>query len=366
MSGNYLVVFLGAQSGWMRLVDGRSVVRQSGLESLPTSDEQGDEAETSVLVVPGTDVATHWTKIPGGLTTAQERAAARIAAEELSAEPLSRQHLAVGSAEGDERCIGLASRANMDAWLAQAADYGFDPDLVVPEPFLLCPPDDGARILSNGDDSIVRGANRAFVAEANIAALLLGDTPLENITSEQFEGEIGEALEKLPLNLRQGDYAKRRQLKLDPGFVRRIAIIAAAILAVTLLIQLTMIARYSFAADALERETVEAARDAIPGTVEITDPDAQLRARLNALGGGAGYGEIASATFTAVRETAGVELQALIFDVDGGLQVTAAAPGEAELVAFQQRMMASGLLVAPGAIRDGGGRQIAEYRVSAP
>jgi len=361
MNGNFLILFLGRQPGWMRLVDGRSVVRQSGFEALPPVDED----EIAVLVVPGMAVATHWTEIPGGLTSAQARAASRIAAQDASAEPLATQHLAIGDAEGDRRCIAMVSRAKMDAWLAEVAEYGFDPEIIIPEPFLLLPPDEGVRILNDGDEAIIRGENRAFVAEANVAALLIGDTPSQTVTSEQFESEIGDALERIPVNLRQGDYAKRSRLKLDPGIARRIALIAAAILLATLLIQLTMIARYSFAADALERETVEAARDAIPGNVEITDPDAQLRARLNALGGGAGYGEIASATFTAVRDTAGVELQALIF-ADGGLQVTAAAPGEAELVALQQRMMASGLLVAPGAIRDGGGRQIAEYRVSAP
>ncbi len=362
MNGNFLILFLGRQPGWMRLVDGRSVVRQSGLESLPLVDEH----EVAALVVPGMDVATLWTEIPGGLTTAQARAASRIAAQEASAEPLATQHLAIGDAEGDQRCIAIVSRAKMDAWLAEAAEYGIEPETIIPEPFLLLASDEGVRILHDGDEAIVRGEHRSFVAEANVAALLIGDTPSQTITAEQFESEIGEALERIPVNLRQGEYARRRQLKLDPGFARRAALIAAAILLVTLLIQLTMIARYSFAADALERETVEAARDAIPGNVEITDPDAQLRARLNALGGGAGYGEIASATFAAVRETAGVELQALVFNSDGGLQVTAAAPGEAELEALQQRMMASGLLVAPGAIRDGGGRQIAEYRVSAP
>ncbi|MGP1351730.1 MAG: type II secretion system protein GspL [Parasphingopyxis sp.] len=367
MSARYLLIFLGEEPGWMRIADGRTLVRQSGFDTLPEPDEDGDEPETVTLVVPGSEVALHWAEIPAALAPAQAGAAARIMAEEVSAERFETQHVATGPADADdERPLAIVSRARMDDWLAEAETLGLDPDIVIPEPLLIAPPETGVRTLRKAGIDIVRGPKRAFAAEPDIAALLIADEPVEPITAEYMERGLGTVLAAPPLNLRQGDYAKRRRWKLDTGYLRRVALLAAAVLLVTLLIQLTMIARYSFAADAVEREIAERARDAIPGNVEIVDADAQLRGRLSELGGGPGYGELANAAFGAIRDTAGVELQSIVYADDNSLQLTAAAPGQAELTALQQRMAAAGLIVTPGGVRDGGGRQIADYVVRAP
>jgi general secretion pathway protein L len=321
-----------------------------------------------MLVVPGSDVAIHWGAIPDTLSPPQALGAARIMAAEVSAQPAETAHVAVGpqaDAEG-ERPLAIVSRETMDGWLAKAAELGLDPDIVVPEPMLLAPPENVVRLFKRAGLDNVRGAKCAFAAEPEIATLLVGDEPVETVGAEAFDRGLGALLDAGVLNLRQGDYAKRRRWKIESGLVKRLALIGAAILLVTLLIQLTMIARYSFAADGLEREAAARARDAIPGNVEIIDPEAQLRERLYQAGGGPGYGEIASAAFVAIRDTAGVELQSMIYAQDGSLQIVAAAPGQPELTALQQRMAQAGLIVTPGAVRDGGGRQIGDFTVRAP
>ncbi|MBC2778072.1 type II secretion system protein GspL [Parasphingopyxis marina] len=362
----FLIVYLGAEPGWLRIADGRIVIRQSGHERLPIPGE--DEGEAVVLVVPGSDVAIHWAAIPGSLAPPQALAAARIMAGEVSAEPTDMVHVAYGpeADEDGERPLAIVARGTIDGWLAEAAALGLDPDIVVPEPMLLAPPEDGVRLFKRAGFDNVRGPKRAFAAEPEIAALLVGDERVESIDAAAFDNDLGAVLDGGTLNLRQGSYAKRRRWKLEAGLVKRLALIGAAILLVTLLIQLTMIARYSFAADGLEREAVARARDAIPGNVEIVDPEAQLRERLYQAGGGPGYGEIASAAFAAIRDTAGVELQSMIYAQDGSLQIVAAAPGQPELTALQQRMAQAGLVVTPGAVRDGGGRQIGDFTVRAP
>lgn len=362
----FLLLFLGEEPGWMRIAGGRCTARGAGFDTL-AFDPDADDPETAILVVPGSDVALHRADIPAGLAPAQTMAAARILAGEASAEPLEATHIAVGQADEDgHRWLAIAARAKMETWLGEAAALGIDPDGIVPEPLLIAPADSGLRLFDRAGLRAVRGQTRAFAAEPEIAALLIGDEPSETLTGEDFERGLGAALAGVPLNLRQGEYAKRRRWTFDRASVRRAALLAAAILLVTLLIQLTMIARYSFAADALEREAVERARDAIPGTAQIVDPEAQLRARLAELGGGPGYGEQASAAFAAIRDTAGVELQAMIYDANADLQLTAAAPGQAELEALHQRMIAAGLMVTPGAVRDAGGLQIGEFTVRAP
>ena len=97
---------------------------------------------------------------------------------------------------------------------------------------------------------------------------------------------------------------------------------------------------------------------------EVTDPAAQLQQRLGELGGGPGYSAVAGAVFGAVRATGGAELQSLVYTPEG-MQITVAAPGTAELQAFEAQLAEAGAVVTPGAVRDAGGRQIGEYRVSA-
>lgn len=364
--GRFLLLFLGEEPGWMRIADGHSVARKAGFDTL-IFDPEADEPETVILVVPGSDTALRWADIPATLAPAQAMAAARIMAGEVSAEPFENSHIAISPADEEgRRFLAITAKTKMDAWLAEAAALGIDPDRIIPEPLLLAPSGEGVRIFRRAGMDIVRGQTRVFAAEPEIASLLIGDEVAEQLSAEDFERDLDAVLTDASLNLRQGDYAKRRQWKLDKSYIRRVALLAAAILLVTLLIQLTMIARYSFAADALEREAVDRARDAIPGSVEITDPEAQLRARLGELGGGPGYGEQAGAAFAAIRDTAGVELQAMVYDTNNALQLTAAAPGQPELEALQQRMMAAGLMVTPGAMRDAGGLQIGEFTVRAP
>jgi len=364
--GGFLLLFLGDEPGWMRMADGRSIARGASFDTL-AFDPEGDDSETVILVVPGSDVALHWAELPAELAPAQAMAAARIMASEVSAEPPEATHIAIGCADDDgQRCLAIVARAKMEIWLAEAATLGIDPDGIIPEPLLLTPPETGVRIFRRAGMDVVRGRTRAFAADPEIAALLIGEEASESVSVEDFERDLGDVLADPQLNLRQGDYAKRRQWKLDKSDIRRVALLAATILLVTLLIQVTMIARYSFAADAVEREAVDRARDAIPGNVEIVDPEGQLRERLAELGGGPGYGEQANAAFAAIRDTAGIELQAMIYDASNSLQLTAAAPGQAELEALQQRMIAAGLIVTPGTVRDAGGLQIAEFTVSAP
>lgn len=363
---NRLLVFLGEAPGWLRLAEGRIVARGDAPESIPPGDE--DDPERVVLVVPGSEVAVHWVELPPDLAPAQARGAARLLASEVSAQPLDAVHVALGPLlEGEtERCMALVAEERMRHWLEEAQAIGCDPDAVVPEPLLVLPPEAGVRVFKRAGLDNVRGIRRAFAAEPEIAALLVGEEPIETCDAEAFEAGIPAALAALPVDLRQGAFAKRRRWTIDWANIRRLAALAAGILLVTLLIQLVMIAHYSFAAAAVEHETRELAREVLPGDAEIADPAAQLDERFRTMGGGPGYGAIAGAVFTAVRDTGGAELQSLVYRADGSLAISVATPGDAELAAFQQRLSGAGLAVEPGAVRDAGGRRIGDFTVRAP
>lgn len=367
MSGRFLILFTGAASGWLRLVDDNVIARGEEFEAIPPLDEE-EERERVVLVVPGSEVAVHWVELPENLAPAQALGAARILASEVTAEPLDTLHMALGPAiEGDdERCMALVGADRMADWLAEFQAIGFDPDHVVPEPLLLALPEEGLASFRRAGLTNVRGPRRAFAAEPGLAEILIGDDAMAAIDAEAFERDLPLLAAAPPVDLRQGAFAKRRRFKIDWSHIRRLAMMAGAILFVTLCIQLALIARYSFAADALERQAQQRALEALPGATEVADPVAALRQRLAEVGGGPGYSAVAGAIFGAVRNTEGAELQSLAFASDGTVQIAVATATANGISSFQQQLSASGLSVTPGATRTAGNRQVAEFAVRAP
>lgn len=281
------------------------------------------------LAVPGTAVAVHWLELAGDLAPAQAAAAARLMLADASAEPLAAMHVAVGRPENGLTPVALAPAAAMAEWVAS------EPDIVIPSTLLLVPPEQG--LVRRGLDH--RGLAAAFSVEPELAALLVGDSPVEEISEEAFEAALPAALAAPVLNLRQGPFAKRRRWTVDRGSLRRVALLAAALALVSLIVQLAAIMRYSFAADRLEAEA------AALGPVAATRP---------------GFGALAPLLFEAVRSTPNIELTRLEYRADGSLAATVSVDSPATLAAFRARAEASGLSVEGGNLTGAGGQPSAE------
>jgi general secretion pathway protein L len=285
----------------------------------------------TALAVPGTEVAIHWLDLAGDLAPAQAAAAARLMLADASAEPLAEMHVAAGRPENGLTPVALVPIARMRAWVEG------DPDLIVPETLLLHPPAEGLvrRRLDH------RGLAAAFGAEPELAALVIGDSPVAEIDEETFEAGLAAALAEPVLNLRQGVFARRRTWKVDRGSLRRIALLAAALALVSLVVQIATIMRYNVDADRLEAET----------------------AALGGAGSAAarpGFGALAPLLFEAVRATPNAELTRLEYRPDGSLAATLSVDGAATLAAFRARAEASGLRVEGGSLAGAGGQPSAE------
>jgi general secretion pathway protein L len=362
---DFLLLFLGRDGGfdgWLRLEDGAVAARGLGLDGLPPP----DKGLAVAGIVPGEEVTLHWLDLPEGLAPAQAAAAARLAAADYSARPVSFMHVAVGGAEreGGFRCVALAAMPAMAEWLARLQAAGFDPDLILPETLLLPPPADGIARYDRAGISLYRGAGEAFAIEPDLASLILaGRTPVP-IDGEAFEAGLAEAIAHPLVDLRQGPFARRRQWQPDRKLVRRLMLLVAGLILVTLAIQLAAILRYTFAADALESETRRVASAALPRSAGVDNASAELGRRLSELrGGGIGFSAIAAPVFGAVRATPNAEISALAFSADGSLQVTVQADTPATIAALAERIEADGFAVESGALRNGGGRQVAELMV---
>jgi general secretion pathway protein L len=287
----------------------------------------------AALAVPGTEVAIHWLDLAGDLTPAQAAAAARLMLADASAEPLDRMHVAAGRSEEGRTPVALVPLAHMAAWLAD----GFDPDLVVPEPLLLVPPERG--LVRRGLDH--RGRAAAFSAEPELAALLAGDAQIVEVDEAGFEAGLAAALAAPAINLRQGPFAKRRQWRIESGRLRRVAMLGLALALISLIVQLATIMRYSFAADRLEAELAALG----PGPSADTRP---------------GFGALAPLLFAAVRATPSLQLTRLDYRSDGSLAATVQVDNAATLAAFRTRIEDSGLAVEGGSLISAGGQPSAE------
>jgi general secretion pathway protein L len=345
--------------GWVRIADGAVAARGDGIEG-----SEGHRGAPVVAVAPGEEVTLRWLDLPTGLTPAQAAGAARLMAGELSAQPIDELHVAAG-AEPDEdagaRCIGLVPMESMRLWLARLEEAGFDAERMVPETLLLPAPAEGFATRDLGGLRLYRARDEAFAAEPELGELLLAGR-----AAVEMEGDAGlaEGLAQVPLDLRQGPFARRRDWRVAPARARRLAVLAAALMLVSLAVQIVAIARYSFAADAAEAETRRIAAAALPRSPGIADPDAALTQRLAELqGGGAGFSATAGALFEAVKATPNVELSALAFAPDGVLRATAQADSPAALEALRQRIEAGGFAAEAGPPRSGGGRRVTDLMV---
>ncbi|HEX8263406.1 MAG TPA: type II secretion system protein GspL [Allosphingosinicella sp.] len=355
-----LLLFLargGGVEGWLRIADGAVAARGAGIDG-----SEAHRGAPAVAVAPGEEVTLRWLDLPAGLSPAQAAAAARLMAGELAGQPLDELHVAAGRETWDgARCVGLVPMETMRAWLASVEAAGFEAERIIPETLLLPAPEEGFHVRDSGPLRLYRARDEAFAVEPELGELLLAGRD-----AVLLDGEAGlaEALAEAPLDLRQGPFARRRDWRVAPARMRRLAVLAAAFLLVSLAVQVAAIARYIFAADAAEAETRRVAAAALPRSPGVADPEAALTQRLAELrGGGAGFGATAGALFDAVKATPNVELSALAFSPDGLLRATVQADSPAAIEALSQRVEANGFAAEVGAPRPGGGRRVADLMV---
>lgn len=331
----------------------------------------GDEGEgvpaldaPVVAVAPADAVTLHWAKLPVR-SPAQAIAAARIVVAEASAAPVSELHVAVGDETGEgERAIGVVALATMQGWMLQLSGVGVDPVAVVPAPMLLPQPAEGYVRADLCGQGVVRGTSSGFADEARLTGLVTGGVVPETMSRDDLAAALTAVAARAPIDLRQGLFAKRRRIGIDWRLVRRLAVMGMAILALTLAIDLARIARYSFAADAIEAETDVLARQGLPRGETVTDATRQLTERLSRVRGpGIGFSATAAALYRAVEATPGTEVTALNFEPSGELRVTLAADREAVVTDLKRRIEQAGFVVQAGVFQSAGGRVSGEFTV---
>ncbi|MEO9132764.1 MAG: type II secretion system protein GspL [Sphingomonas sp.] len=358
-----LVLFLPTGTAswrWLRIADGAIARRGEGLPDL-----NGEDAQPPIVIAPADAVTLHWAELPDR-SVAQAVAAARLLVADASAAPIAELHVAVGREDGHaERPIGVVSAAQMQAWLVLLAANGVDPAAMVPAPMLLPRPESGYVRADLGGEAVVRGATSGFADEAGLTDLITGSaTPLA-LGRDEIEAAIIAAIAAPALDLRQGPFARRQRRAIDWGLIRRLGWLVAAILAMSLLIGLAQILKYNLAAESIERQADLLARQGLPHGETVNNADRQLDARLAGLrGGGAGFGSTTAAVFAAVKSVPGAEVQAIAFDPNGALRVTASTQNEGQITDLQNRIHGYGFVVQISPVAASAGRFTAVLTVT--
>jgi general secretion pathway protein L len=251
----------------------------------------------------------------------------------------------------------------MQHWLLWAQHHGLSPDLIVPAPLLLPQPDEGFARGVIGGELVLRGVDVALTQDMALPALI-GDAAIVDVPPGVIEGLAIAALDMPPLNLRQGDFAKRVRRRLDPRVIGRVAIWSGLILLVSLLIALVGIVRQYREASRLDTQSLVLAQQILPGASDAAQALVEMEGQLAARGAGASaFTAPVAAVMAAMQDAPGVALTSLSRDPDGMVRATLAAAKADDINAVLLALQAAGFTITATPSQDAGGRTLADITV---
>lgn len=320
-------------------------------------------AGPAVVLVPSEHVLLALVDLPASHPR-DRRSALAFALEDDLCQPLEEMTFALGNKEGDQRQVAAAvSRGTLEAWIARIDAAGLGHAAIAPDVMVLPQPPpatwrvrmDGERALVRTDDGAGFAINAALLETAWIAAARPAIEYQGQQKPPEFLSDVAAVTNEAPgfpaINLRQGDYARRKSASLIQGLVAMgLAALFAhgAILAVE--------------GALLERLAAQRRQEALSVLRQISPdigPSADLAAELDGLTqpATARFGPLlakSSAALTAVGDR--VRLRALSFDAhEQALTLTVEADDLGALQRINSELTKSGLGVTTGAasLQDG-------------
>jgi general secretion pathway protein L len=364
-----LILFLpetdDAQPRWTRVVDDAAIQSGVGANWLVACGITALPDDSRVMLVPPSgQVTLHWINHPD-LPARQGRAAARLAA--MAGGIAMADQLVAATDENDDpakpHLVAVAGRIDMQHWLLWAQHHGLDPDMIVPAPLLLPEPETGFLRGMVGDAVVWRGADMAMSDDMAMPELI-GDAPVVEVAPATVEEMAIAALKQPPLNLRQGDYARRVRRQLDGRALGRIALWCGIILLIGLLIALTGIVKNHREASRLDAQSVSLAQQVLPGASDAVQALTEMEGQLAARGaGGRAFTAPVAALMTAMQDAPGVSLTNLSRDPDGMIRATLAAAKADDINLVLLAVQAAGFTITAMPSQDPGGRTLADITV---
>ncbi|HVI34458.1 type II secretion system protein GspL [Phenylobacterium sp.] len=322
---------------------------------------------TVVLVVPGTEAVARWLHLPTRSDPQARAAAALLLAEETAVE--EPMHLALGALEPDGRRLVVAvAEARMRAWLDLARTYGLAPDAVVPDHLLLPEPqDEGPLAVAIGGTLAVRRPRLAFACEPGLAPVLLDGRAPQVADGEAAERLLAEGAGRLPLDLRQGDFAPADRTPPARRDLLRAAVLAGVLLLSPAVLDAAQAVRLNLAAGRLERAATQQAAAVLPRGATVSDPAAQAQAVLQRaeLAAGGGPAGVAARLFAALAEIDQAQAESLIVSPDGALRATVSHTNYSDMELLGRALQGAGVAFRQEGAREEGGRIVSDIILGA-
>lgn len=350
---------------WWRVDNGHVVAR--GQDFSPPSAPAGDDPSAVMALVPAADTVIR-TLDMGDMSAAQAETAARYRAADLSigGDLFVAVRALSGSAPVPVLCATVA-RARLADHLAELALRGLDPDIIVPIGLLL-PGGDQPVTATFGDLGADRLGDLVLPPDEALGALLLGESAPAPLDQDARDAALVTALADPPLNLRQGDFARRTPLfALGPGQGRTLAWLLGALLLVSLAIPLIEIGKNYLGVDLAERRALASAQRMVPQATDIVQAEQLLDAKLAARGAGNTIATVPLAgLLSAMQPVTGVTLRQADYRPGGIIGAMIAAPRVEDINAVLIALQNNGYTVTAAPRSDATGQAVADITVLAP
>ena len=371
-----LIGLLPVESGgnwhWWRVVDG-SLSSVAGPES---GGGDGAGAGRAITVLVPAALAPVRVRPMPAMPLPQALAAERLAVAgqgPVGLTPADERHVAVAaSADGRSVLSASVAQADMDRWLAQCAELGFEPAAIVPAALVLPPPagDDTVLAADLSGQPLARTREAAFAGDPALVEAIAGpEGQLHILDPAELDEALLAAHHGPALNLRQGQYAPRRvSVFLLPDWLRLARMAATAALLVLLLILIWTV-KWNLDSSAREEEALAQAQKRFPAATDLATAERLVAGELTRRGAGAGgFAAPAAGLLSAMRPLPTIVLRDLGYNADGTLRFTAAAPKPDEINQLLVTLQRDGwkVTVPPSLAPDPTGATVAAITVRAP
>lgn len=359
---------------WLRVVDGRVVKRGIGPYGRHPDEGEAEGGKVgepgdgrALLVLPPHATTLHWISCPE-MTVRQGAAAARLMALEASIGAPGQLHAAALESDtpAAPHIVAVASEAAMQHWINWCEDHGLAQAQIMPAALLLPEPDQApaqgfvrARI---GGSDVVRGPDCAFDGGEPAADLIIGDAPVETLSTEAVEDALLAALTDPPLDLRQGAFARARPRLFERTQLQRMVLLAGLILLASLLVAIVQIVKLNREAARLDDQTVALAKTVDPSVTDAVEAETRVTARL-ASRGDSGFTGVMAGLMSAMRVNAAVSLTSVSQMADGSLRVQLAASRAEDINEVLIALQEAGWRISADAVQQRGGRLLADIMV---
>lgn len=324
--------------------------------------------DRTIVIVPGEQLLLRQVAIGEGRPK-QQLAAARFHASQHSLAPPEGLHVALDAARaGDHgRWIAGVDRRLLADWLAELAQFGIEPDALVPAALLLGDSAHGGSPGRWGSYVIGRQDTLAYAVEEDLASELAsaGVSPDRLDEGATLSTLVLAAAQGSGLNLLSGDFDARSAAAWRWARLRRPAILAACALGLVLAISIVQGARDSAAARRISAQNIDMVRAALPEASRIVNAPAQLREALRASGAGRHQASALISTLMTAMP-ADVALEVVSYDLTTGLTGTLLGGVDLNLDPLQVAARDAGLDFIPGARRDSPSGVRVDFTMRAP